>query len=279
MVATMLWRSAYFQIMCASNLAHAFVASSKNARLSFRRSAPIDLEKQSRDEFDSVVMKTYGRYPITMVKGEGSTLTDSTGKTYVDFVAGIATCCLGHGHKELADAVTAQISTLHHVSNLYYIPQQGKLASWLVKNSPADRVFFCNSGAEANEAAIKLSRKHAYTKLDIEEPVIITAESSFHGRTLATVTATGQPKCKAFCFLFDYLLVIVHKKILYRSKIFRPARAWLRVRSIQRSRGTAGCRQADQWEARLPVEVAVLEEAQAEARGDHARGAAGGRRR
>jgi acetylornithine aminotransferase len=90
--------------------------------------------------------------------------------------------------------VTQQIQKLHHVSNLYYIPEQGQLAAWLVQNSCADRVFFCNSGAEANEAAIKLARKYARTVLDIEEPAIITAQSSFHGRTLATITATGQPK-------------------------------------------------------------------------------------
>ena len=105
------------------------------------------------------------------------------------------------GHKGLVKAVTDQINTLHHVSNLYYIPNQGELASWLVKNSPADRVFFCNSGAEANEAAIKLARKHAHVKLGIDEPVIITAVQSFHGRTLATVTATGQPKYQKG---FDY---------------------------------------------------------------------------
>lgn len=94
----------------------------------------------------------------------------------------------------LIEAVTKQIETLHHVSNLYYIPNQGDLAGWLVQNSPADRAFFCNSGAEANEAAIKLARKHAKVKLGLDEPVIITALDSFHGRTMATITATGQPK-------------------------------------------------------------------------------------
>jgi len=153
-----------------------------------------DVEATNRKAFDNVVMGTYGRYPITMVSGKGATLTDSTGKTYLDFVAGIATCCLGHAHPGLIKAVTKQIETLHHVSNLYYIPNQGDLAGWLVKNSPADRAFFCNSGAEANEAAIKLARKHARVKLDLDEPVIITALDSFHGRTLATITATGQPK-------------------------------------------------------------------------------------
>jgi acetylornithine aminotransferase len=91
-------------------------------------------------------------------------------------------------------AVTAQMSTLAHVSNFYYIPVQGELAAWLVDRSCADRVFFCNSGAEANEGAIKLARKYAHTRLGIADPTIITANASFHGRTLATVTATGQPK-------------------------------------------------------------------------------------
>lgn len=158
-------------------------------------------EEESRAAFDQVVMKTYGRYPITMVKGKGVTLTDSTGKEYLDFVAGIATCCLGHGHPGLIKAVTDQINTVHHVSNLYYIPNQGALAKWLVDNSPMDRVFFCNSGAEANEAAIKLARKYGHMKMGLDEPVIITALSSFHGRTLAAITATGQPKYQKD---FDY---------------------------------------------------------------------------
>lgn len=163
--------------------------------------ATIDTEEESRAAFNKVVMNTYGRYPITMVKGKGVTLTDSTGKEYLDFVAGIATCCLGHGHPGLVKAVTDQINTVHHVSNLYYIPNQGALASWLVDNSPMDRVFFCNSGAEANEAAIKLARKYGHTKMGLDEPVVITALSSFHGRTLAAITATGQPKYQKD---FDY---------------------------------------------------------------------------
>jgi acetylornithine aminotransferase len=119
---------------------------------------------------------------------------DTQGREYLDFVAGIATCTLGHAHPVMVEAVTRQIQKLHHVSNLYYIPEQGELAKWLVEHSCADRVFFCNSGAEANEAAIKLARKYAHTVLDIEKPIILTANASFHGRTLATVTATGQPK-------------------------------------------------------------------------------------
>ena len=98
----------------------------------------------------------------------------------------------GHANEELSNAITNQMKSMHHISNLYFIPQQGRLAEWLVQNSCADKVFFCNSGAEANEASIKLVRKYAHTKLGIDIPVIITAKQSFHGRTLATITATGK---------------------------------------------------------------------------------------
>ena len=149
----------------------------------------------SSDNFNGSVMNTYGRFPVAMEKGEGCRLWDTDGKAYLDFVAGIATCTLGHAHPALIEAVTNQIKKLHHVSNFYYIPEQGELAQWLVDNSCADKVFFCNSGAEANEAAIKLVRKYAHTVLDfLDHPVILTAKSSFHGRTLATITATGQEK-------------------------------------------------------------------------------------
>lgn len=154
-----------------------------------------DLSNFSRDRFDRSVMNTYARFPIAIAKGKGCRLWDTEGKEYLDFVAGIATCTLGHAHPALIEAVSQQIQKLHHVSNLYYIPEQGQLAEWLVERSCADRVFFCNSGAEANEAAIKLVRKYAHTVLDfVEQPIIITAKSSFHGRTMATMTATGQPK-------------------------------------------------------------------------------------
>ena len=145
-------------------------------------------------DFDHYVMSTYARYPITLERGSGCRVWDSEGREYLDFVAGIATCTLGHAHPVMVDAVTAQIQKLHHISNLYYTTQQGELAQWLVEHSCADKAFFCNSGAEANEGAIKLARKYAHTVLGINSPVIITAHASFHGRTLATITATGQPK-------------------------------------------------------------------------------------
>jgi acetylornithine aminotransferase len=145
-------------------------------------------------DFDASVMTTYGRFPLALERGKGCRVWDTQGREYLDFVAGIATCTLGHAHPALIETVTQQIQKLHHVSNLYYIPVQGELAKWIIDHSCADRVFFCNSGAEANEGAIKLARKYAHTVLEIDKPVILTAKASFHGRTLATITATGQPK-------------------------------------------------------------------------------------
>lgn len=159
------------------------------------------------DAFDAVVMKTYSRFPLALSHGVGATLFAVDGTKYLDFVAGIATCTLGHADSRIINAVSAQVRKLGHVSNLYYIPEQGQLARWLVDNSPADKVFFCNSGAEANEAAIKLTRKYWHSRVRAPSsssvkdssasqpsPVILTANNSFHGRTLATITATGQPK-------------------------------------------------------------------------------------
>jgi acetylornithine aminotransferase len=157
--------------------------------------AVLDKVNFDQQSFDRSVMTTYGRFPIALERGQGSRVWDTKGNEYLDFVAGIATCTLGHAHPALIKTVTEQIQKLHHVSNLYYIPEQGDLAQWLTGHSCMDRVFFCNSGAEANEAAIKLVRKYAHTKVEfLEKPVILTAKSSFHGRTLATITATGQPK-------------------------------------------------------------------------------------
>jgi acetylornithine aminotransferase len=153
-----------------------------------------DAQPYSSDEFDAYVMRTYARFPLALERGEGCRVWDTEGREYLDFVAGIATCTLGHAHPALTEIVSQQIQTLHHVSNLYYIPVQGELAKWLTQHSCADKAFFCNSGAEANEGAIKLARKYAHDKRNIENPVILTAKASFHGRTLATITATGQPK-------------------------------------------------------------------------------------
>lgn len=143
---------------------------------------------------DKYIMATYKRFPIVLVKGAGARVWDSNGKEYLDFVAGIAVCSLGHSHPKVAAAIQRQVEILTHVSNLYYIEPQINVARILVENSFADRVFFCNSGAEANEAAIKLARKYAYENMAGEKYELITMKDSFHGRTLATVTATGQTK-------------------------------------------------------------------------------------
>ena len=139
-------------------------------------------------------MGTYGRFPLSLTRGNGCWVEDDQGVRYLDAVAGIATCTLGHSDRAMRRALTRQLRRLQHVSNLYEIPEQIELASWLVHHSCADSVFFCNSGAEANEAAIKLARKHGHTVRGIERPVILTARASFHGRTLAAVSATGQPR-------------------------------------------------------------------------------------
>jgi len=137
---------------------------------------------------------TYARFPIVLVRGRGVRLWDSDGKEYLDFVGGIAVDALGHCHPKMVEAIRAQAETLIHVSNLYHIEPQIRLAQLLCDHSFADRAFFCNSGAEANEAAIKLARKYAKDHWSSDRVDIITMHHAFHGRTLATVTATGNPK-------------------------------------------------------------------------------------
>ena len=145
---------------------------------------------------DKVMAKTYKRFPIVITKGKGCSLWDAEGKKYIDFVSGIAVCNLGHAHPRISEALSKQADILLHVSNLYYTEPQIELASLLTENSFADRVFFCNSGAEANEAAIKLARKYFKDKGESERYRIITMEKSFHGRTMATLSATGQDKIR-----------------------------------------------------------------------------------
>lgn len=140
------------------------------------------------------IMNTYNRFPIVIIKGRGALVYDTDGKEYLDFVSGIAVCNLGHCHPKVTVAFQKQAQRLIHISNLYHNEPQIKLARLLVENSFADKVFFCNSGAEANEAAIKLVRKYAKEKLNGSRYEIITMEKSFHGRTMATITATGQEK-------------------------------------------------------------------------------------
>jgi acetylornithine aminotransferase len=156
------------------------------------------------EKSDKYIMKTYGRYPIVPVKGEGCRLWDADGKVYLDFLAGVAVNNLGHCHPKVVKALQDQAATLIHCSNYYQIPGQIELAELLCNHSFADRAFFCNSGAEANEAAIKLARKYSRDSSGRPERYgIITAADSFHGRTMATVSATGQEKVQRF---FDPLL-------------------------------------------------------------------------
>ena len=151
---------------------------------------------QIMEQADRVIAKTYKRFPIVLEKGSGCTLYDTQGRRYTDFVAGIAVCNLGHSHPGVIKAISDQVQTLTHVSNLYYTIPQVELAAWLVTHSFADRAFFCNSGAEANEAAIKLARKYFNERGEKSRFRIITMEHSFHGRTMATLSATGQDKIK-----------------------------------------------------------------------------------
>jgi acetylornithine aminotransferase len=145
---------------------------------------------------DKVITNTYARYPIVLVEGRGCTLYDDQGHAYTDFIAGIAVCNLGHAHPKLVETMTAQAGTLWHVSNLFYTQPQAELAAWLISRSFADRVFFANSGAEANEAAIKLARKYFQDRGMPQRYRVVSMKQSFHGRTMATLSATGQGKVR-----------------------------------------------------------------------------------
>ncbi|WP_300460913.1 aspartate aminotransferase family protein [Desulfobacula sp.] len=145
---------------------------------------------------DDFVFQTYLRQGKAFVRGEGTRLWDEDGKEYTDFLAGIAVCSLGHCHPKITEAISRQAAKLVHVSNLFYTLPQADLASRLCEKSFADRVFFANSGAEANEAAIKLARRYFQKKGEKQRYHIITMQQSFHGRTMATLSATGQDKIK-----------------------------------------------------------------------------------
>jgi len=141
----------------------------------------------------TTLMNTYGTRTLTLTKGEGSRVWDDKGNSYLDAISGIAVCGLGYSHPAVTKALTEQISTLIHCSNYYNIPTQQRLADLLIQQSGMDKVFFSNSGAEANEAAIKIARKFANDS-GKKNPAIIVTNNSFHGRTLATLSATGNPK-------------------------------------------------------------------------------------
>jgi acetylornithine/N-succinyldiaminopimelate aminotransferase len=142
------------------------------------------------------LMNTYGRQPVTFVKGQGVWLYDEAGNQYLDALAGVAVNGLGHAHPKLVQVISEQVAKLIHVSNIYQISEQAALADKLAALSGLDKVFFCNSGCEANEAAIKIARLYGHNK-GVESPEIIVMESSFHGRTMATLSATGNRKAQA----------------------------------------------------------------------------------
>ncbi len=142
---------------------------------------------------DQHIINTYGARKLALVRGDGVRLWDAEGREYLDFFAGIAVCNLGHCHPKVTEAICEQARTLVHVSNLYYIEPQVNLAALLCDHCFADKWFFCNGGAEANEAALKIARRY-WAQQGTPRPDVVVAEQSFHGRTMATVTATGQPK-------------------------------------------------------------------------------------
>ena len=146
------------------------------------------------DKTNRYIFNTYRRAPVVITRGKGSTVWDSSGKEYLDLVSGIAVLNVGHLNPGVIEAIRRQSETLMQVSNLFYSEPQAGLAELLVNNSFADKVFFCNSGAEANEAAIKLARKYSHDRGNAGRSEIITMEGSFHGRTIATLSATGQKR-------------------------------------------------------------------------------------
>lgn len=148
------------------------------------------------EQGSQVIMNTYGRFPVVLEKGEGCWVWDVEGKKYLDLVAGIAVNCLGHAHPVIVKAVIEQVSQLLHTSNLYHTVPGIELAELLTKSSFADRVFYCNSGAEANEGAVKLARKYFKKKGEAQRSEVISMVNSFHGRTLAMISLTGQEKVK-----------------------------------------------------------------------------------
>lgn len=152
------------------------------------------MNKPVKEKENKYIFQTYGRIPVVLVRGQGCWVWDQQGKKYLDFISGLGVNSLGHCHPAVVEAVGAQAAQLIHCSNLYYSEPQADLAELLVENSCLDRVFFCNSGAEANEAAIKLARKYSDLKYGPGRKQIISMDNSFHGRTMGAITATGQTK-------------------------------------------------------------------------------------
>ncbi|WP_186578561.1 acetylornithine transaminase [Aquibacillus kalidii] len=198
----------------------------------------------------SPVMETYGRFPITLSKGKGSYVWDNNGRKYLDFTSGIATCNLGHVPNQVKEQVENQLQNLWHCSNLYHIPSQEQLAKLLVENSCGDQVFFCNSGAEANEAAIKIARKYAQDVKGKDAYEVVTFSNSFHGRTLATLSATGQEKIQhGFAPLTPGFRYLPYNDIQALDNLVKPETCAVLLEVIQ---GEGGVLPADPaWLARV----------------------------
>ena len=200
--------------------------------------------EELREDADRYLMQTYTRQPISILRGRGSRVFDLEGREYVDFVAGVAVNVLGHGHPDLIAAIQKQSQHLLHASNLYYTEPQVKLAEALVEHSFAKKVFFCNSGAEANEAAIKLARRYAHGKYGAARFEIITMLQSFHGRTMATLTATGQEKVqKGFEPLLPGFTYVPFNDLNAVEQAITPATAAIMLELVQ---GEGGVQVADQ---------------------------------
>jgi len=179
------------------------------------------------------VANTYGRFPIAIVRGKGTRVWDADGREYLDFVSGLAVCNLGHCHPKVVAAIKEQAETLIHVSNLYHIETQSLLAKMLTENSFGDRVFFCNSGAEANEAAIKLARKYFSNRGEARYQVL-TMEQSFHGRTMAALAATGQKKYQAgFEPLLEKFIHVPFNDIEAAKRLINSSTAAVMIEPIQ----------------------------------------------
>lgn len=159
------------------------------------------LEQIKNDDSENI-MHTYGRFNVALVKGKGAKAWDESGKEYIDFTSGIGVNCLGYCDDGWTKAVSTQAGTLQHISNLYYSPLQTELAKKLCNITGFSKVFFCNSGAEANECAIKLARKYSFEKYGKERTGVVTLENSFHGRTITTLSATGQDVFHNYFFPF-----------------------------------------------------------------------------
>lgn len=187
-----------------------------------------------RQSADTHIFNTYARYPLALVKGSGCTVWDDQGKSYIDFLAGIAVCNLGHAHPRLVGALIAQAEKLWHVSNLYYSAPQAELAAWLTGHSFADRVFFCNSGAEANEAAIKLARKYFKDQGRPERFRVVSMKQSFHGRSMATLSATGQEKVrKGYDPILEGFDFVVYNDIEDLSRMVGPSTCAVIMEPVQ----------------------------------------------